>query len=144
MAGASGIETVICDGTAEGSLRDAVAGESVGTRFTAHAEPDSGFKLWLRYAKPAKGRLVIDDGAAERLRDSGSSLLPVGIISVEGEFLSGDAVEVVSGEAVIGKGIASWGAAEMTAVMGMRTDQVAERFPDAAAEAIHRDRFVLT
>ncbi|MFM8526529.1 MAG: PUA domain-containing protein, partial [bacterium] len=113
-------------------------------RFDAHAEPASGFKHWLRYAKPAKGRLVIDDGAAERLREAGSSLLPVGIISVEGEFLSGDAVEVVAAETVIGKGIASWGASEMRTVMGMRTEQVAEKFPDAAAEAIHRDRFVLT
>jgi glutamate 5-kinase len=144
MAGASGIETVICDGTAEGSLGRAVAGDSVGTRFDAHTEPASGFKLWLRYAKPAKGRLVIDDGAAEQLREAGSSLLPVGIISVEGEFLAGDAVEVVTGGTVIGKGIASWTSSEMTAVKGMRTEQVAEMFPDAAGEAIHRDRFVLT
>ena len=144
MAGASGIETVICDGTAEGSLASAVSGEKVGTRFTPHAEPDSGFKLWLRYAKPAKGRILVDEGAAKRLRESGSSLLPVGIVAVEGEFIAGDAVEVVAGERVIGKGISSWSAAELSAVTGMRTDQVTERFPDASAEAIHRDRFVLT
>ena len=144
MAGASGIETVICDGTAEGSLGSAAAGERVGTRFAAHAERDTGFKLWLRHAKPAKGRVLIDQGAAEQLRESGSSLLPVGVVSVEGEFLAGDAVEVVHEDTVVGKGIVSWGAAELKGIAGMRSDEIAERIPDAAAEAVHRDRFVLT
>ena len=144
MAGASGIETVICDGTAEGTLNSAASGESVGTRFGAHAERDSGFKLWLRYAKPAKGRLLVDQGASDQLRESGSSLLPVGIVGVEGDFLAGDAVEVVSDDTVIGKGITSWGAAELKGIAGLRSDEIAERFPDAAGEAVHRDRFVLT
>ena len=54
----------------------------------------SSFKLWLKYAKPAHGRLLVDDGAARVLRESGSSLLPVGITEVEGDFEAGDAVEV--------------------------------------------------
>ena len=84
MAGAAGIETVICDGTAEGSLEGAAAGQGPGTRFHPHPEPTSRFKLWLRYAKPAHGTLRVDEGAARVLRESGSSLLPVGVTEVEG------------------------------------------------------------
>ena len=66
----------------------------------------SSFKLWLKHAKPAQGRLSVDAGAARVLRERGSSLLPVGITAVEGSFEAGDAVEVTSDGAVIGKGIA--------------------------------------
>ena len=79
MAGASGIAAVICDGTAEGTLVAAASGEGTGTRFEPHRERASSFKLWLRYAKPSHGTLRVDDGAARVLRESGSSLLPVGI-----------------------------------------------------------------
>ena len=54
----------------------------------------SSFKLWLKYAKPTHGRLVIDEGAELALRERGTSLLPVGVVEVEGEFEAGDAVEV--------------------------------------------------
>ena len=94
MAGAAGIRAVICDGTAEGTLLAAAAGEDVGTRFLPHKERGSSFKLWLRYAKPIQGTIRIDDGAARVLRERGSSLLPVGITEVEGEFEAGDAVEI--------------------------------------------------
>ena len=83
------------DGAAD--LLAAAAGRRVGTRFVAHPERDPAFKLWLRHAKPARGRVVVDDGAARVLRESGSSLLPVGIVGIEGEFAAGDAVDVVCG-----------------------------------------------
>ena len=55
---------------------------------------NSSFKLWLKYAKPSHGTLVVDAGAARALREGGTSLLPVGIVEVRGEFDAGDAVEV--------------------------------------------------
>ena len=54
----------------------------------------SSFKLWLRYAKPSHGTVVVDAGAARALREGGTSLLPVGIVDVDGAFEAGDAVEV--------------------------------------------------
>src|SRR3546814_12779732 len=54
----------------------------------------SSFKLWRLYAKRSRGTIVVDAGAARALRDDGTSLLPVGVVSVEGEFEPGDAVEV--------------------------------------------------
>jgi glutamate 5-kinase len=144
MAGASGIGAVICDGTAEGTLLAAASGERTGTRFTPHRERASSFKLWLRYAKPSHGTLRVDDGAARVLRESGSSLLPVGITDVEGDFDAGDAVEVSADGRTIGKGIVNYSAGELRRIKGMRSDQVRELLPHASEEAVHRDYFVLT
>jgi glutamate 5-kinase len=102
------------------------------------------FTLWLRYAKPSQGRIVVDEGAARVLRERGSSLLPVGITQVEGEFAAGDAVEVVCDAEVVGKGIANYSAVELGRIKGLKSGQVQERIPNASAEAVHRDYFVLT
>jgi glutamate 5-kinase len=144
MAGASGIAAVICDGTTDATLLAAAAGEETGTRFAPHRERASSFKLWLRYAKPSHGALRVDDGAARVLRESGSSLLPVGITDVEGEFEAGDAVEVTADGRTIGKGIVNYSAAELRRIKGLRTDKVRELLPHASEEAVHRDYFVLT
>jgi glutamate 5-kinase len=144
MAGASGIGAVICDGTAEGTLLAAASGGETGTRFEPHPERASSFKLWLRYAKPSHGRLLVDDGAARVLRESGSSLLPVGITEVEGEFEAGDAVEVTTDVQTIGKGIVNYSSGELRRIKGLRTDKVRELIRHASEEAVHRDYFVLT
>jgi glutamate 5-kinase len=143
MASESGIVAVICDGTEADTLSRAAAGERVGTRFAANATKTSSFKLWLRYGKPARGRLAIDAGAARVLREQGSSLLPVGITAVEGSFEAGEAVEVVLDGEVVGKGICNYSAEEMRRIEGMKSGQVRELMPHAAEEAVHRDYFVL-
>jgi glutamate 5-kinase len=143
MAGAAGVESVICNGTAPGTLLAAAAGEKPGTRFRPHQEPTSRFKLWLRYAKPSHGTLRVDEGAARVLRERGSSLLPVGITEVEGSFEAGDAVEVTVDGGLIGKGIVNYSAEELRRIKGMRSAQVRELLPNASEEAVHRDYFVL-
>jgi glutamate 5-kinase len=145
MASEAGILAVICNGTSPGTLEAAAAAGvgGVGTRFAAQAGKASSFKLWLKYAKPARGRIAVDDGAARVLRERGSSLLPVGIVGVEGDFEAGDAVDVAVAGAVIGKGIADYSARELSRVLGMKSAQVRHVLPHAADEVIHRDRFVL-
>jgi len=143
MASEAGIPTVICNGTVSGTLADAASGEAVGTRFAPGSGRAPSFKLWLKYAKPAQGRIAVDAGAARVLRESGSSLLPVGIVAVEGDFDAGDAVEVASDGDVLGKGIVDYSAVELAQVKGLKSADVRDRMPHAADEAIHRDRFVL-
>ncbi|HET9185406.1 MAG TPA: glutamate 5-kinase [Solirubrobacterales bacterium] len=143
MASEAGIPAVICNGTCGGTLLRAAAGEAVGTRFAAGEGRTSSFKLWLKYAKPARGRLVVDAGAARVLRESGSSLLPVGISAVEGSFEAGDAIDVTSDGELIGKGISDYSSGELRRVIGMKSAQVREVLPHAADEVVHRDRFVL-
>jgi glutamate 5-kinase len=143
MASEAGIPAIVCNGTSEGTLGAAAGGEPVGTRFAANASRASSFKLWLKYAKPARGTLVVDEGAARVLRERGSSLLPVGITAVEGEFKAGDAVDVAANGSTVGKGIVDYSATELSQVIGMKSGEVRELLPHAADEVIHRDRFVL-
>lgn len=143
MATAGGVEVVVCNGTKGDSLARAAAGESVGTLFPARSERTPSFKLWLRYAKPSRGVVGIDAGAARVLREKGSSLLPVGIVSVEGSFEAGDAVDVVAEGGPVGKGIVNYSAGELARIKGMKSLAVRELMPHAADEAVHRDAFVL-
>ncbi len=78
------------------------------------------------------------------LREHGSSLLPVGVVAVDGSFDAGDAVEVTADGSVIGKGIVDYSAGELSQVIGLKTEQVRKLLPQAADEVINRDRFVLT
>jgi glutamate 5-kinase len=143
MASEAGIAAVICDGTAPETLNAAAAGERVGTRFAPNPTKTSSFKLWLRYGKPARGQITVDEGAAKVLRERGSSLLPVGITGVDGSFEAGEAVEVVVDGEVVGKGISNYSAEETRRIQGLKSDQVRELMPHAAEEAVHRDYFVL-
>ena len=146
MATAAGIPAWIVNGTRPGTVLRALAGEAEGTRFEPSGGRVSSFKLWLRYAKPTQGRIVVDAGAEHALRERGTSLLPVGIVEVLGEFQAGDAVEVTArngGGVAIGKGIVNFSAGELRQVMGMKTQQLREVLPRASEEAVHRDYFVL-
>jgi glutamate 5-kinase len=143
MATAAGIETTICSGAREGVLARVLAGEHEGTRFAPRETRYSSFKLWLKYAKPSRGAIVIDVGAARALRDEGTSLLPVGIVEVSGAFEAGDAIDIADGSGVLGKGITSYSATELGRVKGLRSKAVRELLPRAAEEAVHRDYLVL-
>jgi glutamate 5-kinase len=143
MATAAGIATVICSGEREGVLARVLAGEREGTLFLAREQRYSSFKLWLRYAKPSRGTIVVDKGAARALREEGTSLLPVGVVEVRGEFDEGDAVDVTCGELLIGKGICNYAADDLRAAAGRHSAAVREVLPRATEEAVHRDYFVL-
>jgi glutamate 5-kinase len=143
MATAAGIETVICNGAREGVLARVLAGGREGTLFAAREQRYSSFKLWLRYAKPSRGTIVIDGGAARALREDGTSLLPVGVVEVRGSFEQGDAVDVVEGERLIGKGICNYSAVDLRRAAGRHSAAVREVLPRATEEAVHRDYFVL-
>jgi glutamate 5-kinase len=146
IATAAGIPAVACSGISDDALAAVLRGERRGTRFPARAKGHSSFKLWLKHAKPTRGTVVIDSGAASALRDGGGSLLPVGIVEVQGTFEVGDAVEIrevgMSG-ASLGKGITRFASSELATVKGMSSAQVRKRLPDADEEAVHRDYLVV-
>src|SRR5271165_7120954 len=150
MATAAGIATVICNGLRADALAAVLAGEREGTRFAAREARYSSFKLWLKYAKPARGTLVIDAGAARAVRDGSASLLPVGVVDVIGDFDAGDAVDIAERPdadsargRTLAKGICSYSAAELRSVLGLKSDAVREILPRATDEAVHRDYLVL-
>jgi glutamate 5-kinase len=143
MATAAGIPTVIASGLAAGVIGAAAVGEPVGTRFAARDGRYSSFKLWLKYAKPSRGRVLVDAGAARALREGGTSLLPVGVVDVKGEFEAGDAVDVAHDGEAVGKGICNYSAGELRQVRGLKSPAVRELLPSSSEEAVHRDYFVL-
>jgi glutamate 5-kinase len=134
----------------EGAGTDGRAGARVGTHFPAREARYSSFKLWLKYAKPSRGTLVVDTGAARALREGNASLLPVGVVEVIGDFDAGDAVEIAArpqdGDArgtTLAKGISNYDAAELQQVAGLKSEAVREILPRATEEAVHRDYLVL-
>ncbi len=143
MATAAGIETVICNGERDGVLARVLGGQREGTLFVAREQRYSSFKLWLRYAKPSRGTILVDGGAARALREDGTSLLPIGVVEVRGDFDQGDAVDVALGEELIGKGISNYSAGDLRAAAGRHSAAVRELLPRATPEAVHRDYFVL-
>jgi glutamate 5-kinase len=150
MATAAGIPTVICNGTRPEALAAVLAGEREGTRFAAREARYSSFKLWLKYAKPSRGTLVIDPGAVRAVREGSASLLPVGIVGVIGDFDAGDAVEIVEQVEedaqrgrTLAKGICSYSAEELRRVVGLKSEAIRQVLPRASDEAVHRDYLVV-
>lgn len=96
-----GIEVVIANGRLPTATRQALEGASVGTRF--EPEPDGGLpsrKHWIAYTLKPRGAVRLDAGAATAVLQNGASVLPVGIVAVEGGFVRGDAVRVLDADGV--------------------------------------------
>jgi glutamate 5-kinase len=142
MASWSGIRTVIAAAERPGVLAAAVGAEpGVGTVVRPRDRRLGARKLWIAFAKPYEGVLEVDQGARRALLERGTSLLPVGVAAVSGDFAAGDAVEIADTDgAVFAKGLARMGAGEVRAAAGRRTAEL----PEGAREVVHRDDLVLT
>ncbi|MBE0429585.1 MAG: glutamate 5-kinase [Thermoleophilia bacterium] len=146
MATAANIEVVIANGGRPGVITRVAAGERIGTLFKPVKSPISSFKLWLKYGRPSGGAILVDDGAAQALLKRGKSLLPAGIVRVEGSFQAGEAVDVYHRKGdrrLIGKGVTNYGADELRKIKGMRSAEAIKLLPHGEEEVIHRDYFVL-
>lgn len=137
MAAWSGIPTVIADAGDAKAAAKAASGFEVGTWIAPRENKLSARKLWIAFGLPAWGRVIVDDGAIAAMRDSGGSLLAVGVTGVEGQFADGDAVEVVDvAGGLIAKGMVRIGSAMLNKVAGQHTSEV-------GGEVIHRDDLVV-
>ena len=141
IASWAGVPTVIASSRRPGVLRDAVAGENVGTLARPRAERLGARKLWIAFAVRSVGTLQVDEGARRALVERGKSLLAVGVRSVSGEFVAGDAVEVAGpGGEVFAKGLVRLPSARLDTVIGRRSTEHEAGTPE---ELIHRDDMVL-
>jgi len=145
-----GIDTVLVNGT-KGRHLDALGrGEMPGTLFRRAERPLSARKHWMLHALPTTGRIVIDAGAAQALQDQGASLLPSGVVAVEGPFGQGDAVEIAVTEGTdaptsrIGKGITQYGSEALRRIQGRQSHAIEDILGNAPADhVVHRDDLVL-
>lgn len=126
-------------------VADSINGTELGTLFLASAHKKPSRLLWLAHAATPRGRLILDAGAVTALKERGVSLLPAGVTAVEGEFSSGDTVELVSidGE-VIARGLIAFDSEEIPQMLGRSTKDLAKELgPEYERELVHRDDLVL-
>lgn len=145
IATMSGIEVRIVKGSKPQYIYDAVDGGSHGTRFIARTDPIERRKSWILSAQAPRGVLSVDDGAAKAIKDKGSSLLPIGVRKVEGDFARGDVVRVVNlAGHEIGRGISRYPADDMIKIMGVRSEDIVQELGfEHGPVVIHRDDLVV-
>jgi glutamate 5-kinase len=144
-AAASGTATLIAHGRTPGVLAQIAAGDGIGTLFQPGREPLAARKQWLASFVQIAGRLVLDEGAAQVLRASGKSLLPVGVRAVEGEFARGEVVCCVDTSGTeVARGLVNYSAAEARRIAGQPSQRIEELLGYVdAPELIHRDNLVV-
>lgn len=145
MARRAGADVVIASGRATNVILRAAAGQSVGTRFLALDSRLESRKRWLLAGPMPSGRIRVDDGAVRALSTQGKSLLPAGIVTVNGKFSRGDIVVVVdTQQSVLARGVTAYSFDELKQIMGCRSDQIAERLGYTyGPTVIHRNDMVL-
>ncbi|MBU2755381.1 glutamate 5-kinase [Acidithiobacillus sp. CV18-2] len=144
-AARSGTATIVASGHEADVLLRLYRGALLGTRFQPQIPRLAARKRWFVGQLRPMGTLRLDAGAARVLREKGSSLLPVGVTAVEGEFQCGDLVSCLDPEGQeIARGLINFASAEVAARLGKNSAEITELFGEQeAVELIHRDNLAL-
>ncbi|QNM96665.1 glutamate 5-kinase [Chitinimonas koreensis] len=144
-AARSGASTVIASGREERVLTRLAAGEAIGTQLSAGQSRMAARKQWLADHLQVRGTLVLDAGAVRAVAQQGTSLLPIGVASVDGDFLRGEMVRCIGPDgAEIARGLCNYDAADARRIVRLPTGQIEAvlGFVDEP-ELIHRDNLVV-
>jgi len=143
IAMGSGIHMAVADGRGTNPLQAIEQGETC-TWFVPSATPVAARKKWIAATLEPRGRMIIDDGAANAL-NSGKSLLPAGIVSVEGKFDRGDAVSIISPQGVeLARGLSAYDVSDAQVISGHKSSDIEAILGYRGRTAmIHRDDLVL-
>ncbi|MCB2153740.1 glutamate 5-kinase [bacterium] len=139
-----GIPTVIANGRCDSILDEVASGQFRGTLFLAQSTRRGKGRArlhWISTHRP-RGSVQVDDGAAKMLLTAGKSLLPVGVVAVEGDFERGDVISIRDGqEQEIARGITNYNTAEVRRLMGCRVRELRDESgaPPPYEELVHRD-----
>ena len=146
LAARSGACTIIANGREPLVLERLAKGEEIGTLLLPERQPVAARKQWLAGQLKSKGRLELDDGAVKVLQHSGRSLLPVGVIGIQGRFERGDVVSCVDTTGKeIARGLVNYDSKEMSLLLRCSSDKIEALLGYAGEEeVIHRDNLVLT
>lgn len=145
LAARSGSETVIASGRVDDIVASVTAGEVVGTWLRTGKQPQNARKQWLASMVQIQGSLELDAGAVRVLRESGRSLLPVGVRGVHGDFARGDMVSCRDPDGrEIARGLVNYSAADTRRIMGSPSREIEAILGyELDEELIHRDNLVL-
>ena len=141
----SGIPTVIVDGKVNGIIEAVIKGEEVGTLFLPEEDKLGSKKYWIAYTLKSKGKVRVDNGAKNVLIADGKSLLPSGILEIEGKFKSGDMVSCIdSRNREFARGLINYSSTELKKIRGKHSSEFEEILGyKMVDEAIHRDNLVI-
>jgi glutamate 5-kinase len=145
-AAGSGASTVIAWGREPDALLRLTQGEAIGTLLVAQTQKQQARKQWMADHLQLRGSVVIDEGAVTKLRAEGSSLLPIGMTRVEGDFSRGEVIAITDAQGQeVARGLANYAAAEARLLCRKPSGQMSALLGYAAEpEMVHRDNLVLT
>ena len=144
-AAGSGTSTVIAWGREPNALLRLTQGEAIGTLLVAPTHKNQARKQWIRDHLQLRGSVTIDAGAVLKLRDEGKSLLPVGMVAVEGDFSRGDVIAVRDAQGKeIARGLANYSSAEARLLCKHASSEVEQLLGyRGEPEMVHRDNMVV-
>ena len=145
LATDSGVAVIIANGRVHEILPKIASGKKLGTLFKPGINKLDSRDRWMLSGLSTKGKIIIDDGAAEALKKQMRSLLAAGIKEVDGKFQRGDIINIcrVSGT-LIGAGITNYSAQDINIIRGMQSQKIATMLGcDYGAEVIHRNNLVI-
>jgi glutamate 5-kinase len=143
---ALGIPYIIAMGKEKGILQSVISGKEKGTLFLPMNKHLKSRKYWIAFTLKSRGKLFLDEGAQKAILEEGKSLLPSGVMKVEGRFDTGDPITCVDAEGKpIAKGLANYSSSEIMQIKGLKTNQIEQilGYKDYD-EIIHRNNMVLT
>ena len=145
LATVAGESVIMANGNRPDVLDAIFRAEPVGTLFLPHSSTLPAWKRWLGYTARPRGRLIVDEGARRAVQEQGRSLLPIGVVQVQGAFGKGDVVSLCDADGVeFARGLTNYSAAAADKLRGLRTEKIREvmgTFP--YEEVVHRDNLVV-
>jgi glutamate 5-kinase len=142
----NGIDTYILNGTNSQVFDKILARENPGTRFLANQAVGKARKNWLKHTLNSHGQLLLDSGAVNAVKHHGASLLPSGIVSIKGEFLAGESLELIDANTntIIAKGICQYNHQDLFRIKGKNSDEIQEVLGFCLSKVVvHRDDMVV-
>lgn len=141
----AGIPMIVARGNTDNVLLRLFAGEELGTYFVPKEGKMASRKCWIAHTLAPKGSIIIDEGAVRAVQQNGKSLLPIGIVAVEGNFKEGAAVDFkTADDTVIGVGLVNYSSTDINLIKGLKTSQIKACLGGKHYdEIIHRNNLVL-
>ena len=136
---------IICNSQEISRLDDIIKGEEIGTLFTAKKKGISSREHWMIFKANSSGNIIVDDGCKDMLLKKKVSILPKGVVSVNGEFLQGAVIDICDkNNKIIAKGITNYSYLDILRIKGLSTMEVKQLISsDAKSEIIHANNMVV-
>lgn len=145
IATSTGVRTVIAQGKKPQNIVEILQGKDLGTQFEPQPRTNNARKRWISYGLIPMGKLYLDSGAVKAITQKGTSLLPAGIIAIEGDFSASDAVQLCDRDGVeLGRGLVNYSSSEIELIKGQHSANITAILGyDSADTVVHRNNLAI-